>query len=84
MKNIQKKQKKFEESLNKVVVKSNFENEGTPSPIRIEDMGFESSQRDSPLKSNFEATGNPGGNVKTSNVHTTTNLGDPSLLSIPE
>ena len=75
---IQKKQKKLEESLDEVVVETDLEDECTPSPIRIDDMGFASPHRDSPVKPNLEATGSLGGNVKTSNVDITTNMGDPS------
>lgn len=38
-----KKKKKLEESLDEVVVETDLEDEGTPSPFRTKDMGFESS-----------------------------------------
>lgn len=81
-----KKEKKFvHDSLDEVVPESDFEESGkSQTPPRDIDMGIPSPTRGSPVKSNLEETEGPGGFVKTSNMDTTTNLGDHSKISTPE
>lgn len=80
-----KKRKVVEESLDKVVPESDFEENGKDkSPLRDIDMGFPSPMRDSPIKLIFEEIGNLGGSVKTSDVERTTNQGDHSQQSTPK
>lgn len=58
------------------MAETDFEEDATPSPIRHDDMGFQSPPRGSPVKSNFEEIGSLGSNVETSFVDTTINQGD--------
>lgn len=84
IKKIKKKQQNLQDPLDEVVVKIEFEDDSDQSPLRNDNIGFTSPQRDSLVNSTFEETGSLNGSLKASNVDTSTKMGDSSNPSIPE